>query len=102
MIPDANVDTSRDRNRIAAMVNSIANLERDCTRALLSQAIIDAILSWPEHERRLFAWVHYDGWSLEKAAGALGLDLAQAPRMFEVCDGSLRASLRDFSSSPFK
>ncbi len=75
---------------------SSAGLDRN--RELLSQAIVDVLASWPELHRRVFEQAHYQGHSMEKISGSLGLSVANVRMILEGCDRRLRAALRSFRS----
>ncbi len=73
------------------------SMELERNRELLSQAIVDVLMSWPEIQRRVFEQAHYQGRSVEEISGSLGLSATNVRMILENCDRRLRAALRDFS-----
>ena len=65
-------------------------------RELLSQAIIDAIRSFPETHRRIFVQVRYEGRRVEDAAIALGISETEARQILQQCERKLIRNLREF------
>jgi DNA-directed RNA polymerase specialized sigma24 family protein len=77
---------------------SAVTFELERNRELLSQAIMDVLKSWPELHRRVFEQAHYQGNSVEKISGSLGLSATDVRLILESCDRKLRSALRSFRS----
>jgi len=78
---------------------SAGSLKSESPRALLSQAIVEVIQSWPEQPRLIFARVHYGGMSVEEVALDFGLPPGTIRQTLESCERKLRTSLQPFRSS---
>ncbi len=74
-------------------------LDMEHNRELLSQAIVDVLTSWPELHRMIFVMAHYQGRSIERISGCLGISIADVRRILDGCDRDLRVSLRNFRES---
>lgn len=68
----------------------------EATRQQLSDAIVDAIRSWPEHPREIFIQAHYVGRSPEEIALATGLNTADIRRILDHYESKLRIALKPF------
>jgi len=73
-----------------------AGFELDYDRELLSQAIVDALQSWPELQRQVFVRSHYRGESVETISKVLGMTAADVRNLLDLCDHQLRSALRAF------
>lgn len=74
----------------------VVTFELERNRELLSQAIMDVLKSWPELHRRVFEQAHYQGDSVQKISGSLGLSATDVSTILESCDRKLRWALRSF------
>jgi DNA-directed RNA polymerase specialized sigma24 family protein len=77
----------------------VANDAQQQSREILSRAIVEAISSWPELDRRIFIQVHYEGKSAEEIAGFSGLKPKDVLQVLKVCEWRLSKSLNSFWSS---
>jgi len=75
---------------------SVVTFELERNRELLCQAIVDVLRSWPELHRRVFEQAHYQGDSVEKISGSLGLSATDVSTILKSCDRKLRLALRGF------
>lgn len=74
-----------------------ASMEVERNREMLSQAIVDVLMSWPELHRRVFEQAHYQGRSAEEISGSLSLSVTNVRMILENCNRRLRAALRAFA-----
>jgi DNA-directed RNA polymerase specialized sigma24 family protein len=65
-------------------------------RETLVREINNALLQWPELERRIFYRAHYFGQSQEAISHSFRLDREQVGMILERCQRRLYASLRSF------
>jgi hypothetical protein len=68
-------------------------------RETLLQEIHNALLQWPELERRIFSQVHYYGQSPEAISRSLQLDVEEVYATLKQCERRLYTSLRGFRKS---
>jgi DNA-directed RNA polymerase specialized sigma24 family protein len=68
-------------------------------RETLLQEINNALLQWPELERRIFSQAHYHGQSPEAISRSLQLDVEEVSSILRRCESRLYASLRSFRKS---
>jgi DNA-directed RNA polymerase specialized sigma24 family protein len=80
----------------------VANERRERAREFLSQAIVDAVKSWPELHRGIFIQVHYEGKSAEAISSSYGLQIADIIHILKLCERKLSASLRAFRTLSIK
>jgi RNA polymerase sigma factor (sigma-70 family) len=66
------------------------------SRELLSQAILDALVSWPEDQRQVFVRSHYEGQSIEDIAQSLRLSADSVRSILDRCDHELHAAIKTF------
>lgn len=76
-----------------------ANEGLETSREFLSQAIMDAVASWPERDRRIFIQAHYEGKSPEEISNSTGLILTSVLQILETCEWRLSKSLQAFHTS---
>jgi DNA-directed RNA polymerase specialized sigma subunit len=62
----------------------------------LVQSIFSALNRWPELERCIFSWAHYNGQSIKDIAHFLQLDVEEVRTILRRCDLKLYASLDAF------
>ena len=74
-----------------------ANEGLTLNREFLSQAIVEAVRSWPESERKIFVQAHYEGKSAEEISNSSGLNLTDVLRILADCEWRLSDSLRAYS-----
>jgi hypothetical protein len=68
-------------------------------RETLLQEIHNALLQWPELERRIFSQVHYYGQSPEAISRSLQLDAEEVRATLIQCERRLLSSLRSYRKS---
>ena len=68
-------------------------------RETLLQEIHNALLQWPELERRIFSQVHYYGQSPEAISRSLQLNVEEVRATLKQCERRLYTSLRSFRKS---
>jgi hypothetical protein len=68
-------------------------------RETLLQEINNALLQWPELERKIFSQVHYYGQSTEALSSSLQLDVEEVRATLKLCERRLYSSLRSFRKS---
>jgi len=68
----------------------------ETSREFLSQAIMDAVASWSERDRRIFIQAHYEGKSPEEISNSAGLVLTNVLQILETCEWRLSKSLQAF------
>jgi DNA-directed RNA polymerase specialized sigma24 family protein len=73
-----------------------ANNGLDVNREYLSQAIVEAVRSWPDSDRRIFVQAHYEGKSAEEISNSSGLRLKDVFQILRVCEWRLSMSLHGF------
>jgi len=73
-----------------------ANEGLETNRESLLQAIMDAVASWPECDRRIFIQAHYEGKSPEEISNSTGLILTNVLQILETCGWRLSRSLQVF------
>jgi DNA-directed RNA polymerase specialized sigma24 family protein len=73
-----------------------ANVRFEPQRDLLSQAIVESLMSWPETPRRVFIEIHYCGRSVEETARALGLRQGEVLQILQHCEFRLHRALKAF------
>jgi DNA-directed RNA polymerase specialized sigma24 family protein len=79
------------------MIPNGADLE--FTREELSRAILDALATWRERDRRIFTRVRYEGESAESAARQEGIDPGEARAILAACERELLERLRVFRAT---
>jgi DNA-directed RNA polymerase specialized sigma24 family protein len=79
------------------MPASILDTERE--RELLSQAILNALDSWPQLHRRIFSEAHYRGKSAESIALSLGVGPETVRTILRDCEARLRIALKETLAS---
>ena len=65
-------------------------------RETLLQDIHNALLQWPELERRIFSQAHYHGESAEIISHSVQLDAKEVSAILRRCERRLHASLRSY------
>jgi DNA-directed RNA polymerase specialized sigma24 family protein len=77
---------------------SAAPSKSESPRALLCQAIVEVIQSWPEQPRLIFTQVHYGGRSIEEVAADFQLPTGTIRQILESYERKLRTALQPFRS----
>ena len=75
-------------------------LDTEHERALLSQAIIETLDSWPQLHRQIFSEAHYHGRSVESISSSLGMRVDTVRLILQECEGRLRSALNHFGKTP--
>lgn len=78
------------------MSSSIDNGNRE----LLSQAILEALATWPDLHRRVFIKAHYEGRSVEQIAESVGLKVGDVHSILTLCSTRLLRALKFFRVNP--
>jgi DNA-directed RNA polymerase specialized sigma24 family protein len=78
---------------------SAAPLKSESPRALLSQAILDALLSWPEQPRLIFTRIHYGGKRIEEVAAEFDLPPGTIRQILDTYERKLRTALQPLRAS---
>lgn len=77
------------------MSSSIDNGNRE----LLSQAIVEALATWPDLHRRVFIKAHYESRSAEQIAESVGLKVGDVHSILALCSTRLHRALKFFRAS---
>jgi len=72
------------------------NSIQDQVRAQLTRAILAALNSWPEIDRRVFIMAHYSGRSIENISHTLEIAPREIQKILRQCDRRLRNELKIF------
>ena len=68
-------------------------------RELLSQAIVDALATWPDLHRRVFIKAHYESRSAEQIAESVGLKVGDVTSILNLCSTRLHKALKFFRAN---
>jgi len=86
---------SRDDMAVEALFMAVHE-RLELNRQFLSQAIVEAVRSWPESDRKIFVQAHYEGKSAEDISDSSSLELADVLQILEICEWRLSKSLKAF------
>ena len=77
------------------MSSSIDNGNRE----LLSQAILEALATWPDLHRRVFIKAHYESRNAEQIAESVGLKVGDVHSILALCSTRLHRALKFFRAN---
>ena len=68
-------------------------------RELLSQAIVEALATWPDLHRRVFIKAHYENRNAEQIAESVGLKIGDVHSILALCSTRLHRAVKLFRTS---
>ena len=68
-------------------------------RELLSQAIVEALATWPDLHRQIFIKAHYENRNAEQIAESVGLKVGDVHSILALCSARLHRALKFFRTN---